>query len=483
MGPRRSRAWIPLVVLLTGPVSDAVLAAIPADETLDEPLWQRVEALEKRVRQLESENANLKQSLDEPYISAEEPAITARLKAVESQVNSYRQAARTVESLEGISAGMGLTLMAQGLTDTPIDNGKNAELNYRGDATVSLPAGSLGTAEGFIFTHFRMGQGLGLENPGGAFASFNATSFQRPGSEASDSTVLLAQAWYQLNVPLPLGGNPDLSRRHIEFNFGKMDPFVFFDQNAIADDETRGFVNQAFVHNPLLDVGGDIGVDEFGFTPGMRLAFVNDFYKPQQYGVSLGVFGSGPGASFSDSLKKPFLVLQAETEQRLFGGLTGNYRFYAWYNGRATDFDGRVTAHGGLGVSFNQQVADYTTLFLRAGWQTQGQVAFDRALTLGGEWGGSYWNRGADALGIALGWLATSADFRRNSATLDVDGDGMADFGYAARGSEQIAEIYYRYRFNDQFELSPNLQHVRNPGGNGSAPGLTAIGLRVQLTY
>ncbi len=483
MVPYRSLRALPCVLSLTALILGGAPLMVQAAETKESMILQRLGSMEKRIRQLEEENVKLKRSLEEPYISEKEPEITARLKAVESQVNSYRQAARTVESLEGISAGVGLTLMAQGLTDTPAGEGKDSELNYRGDVTVSLPGGTLGAAEGFIFTHFRMGQGLGLENPGGAFASLNSTSFQRPGSKASDSTVLLAQAWYQLNVPLPLGGNPDLSRRHVEFNFGKMDPFVFFDQNAIADDETRGFVNQAFVHNPLLDVGGDVGVDEFGFTPGMRLAYINDFYKPQQYGLSLGVFGSGEGASFSDSLKTPFVILQAETEQRIFGGLAGNYRLYAWRNGRAEDFDGTVTAHSGVGISLNQQVADYATLFLRAGWQTQGKVAFDRTLTLGGEWGGSYWGRGADALGIALGWLKVSDEFSKASLTLDADGDGTPDFGYRADGSEQIAEIYYRYRLNGQFELSPNLQYVRTPGGNGSASDMTALGLRAQLSF
>ena len=452
----------------------AVVSPAVADEEPGAGILPRLEALEQRIKQLETENAALERSLDEPYISADEPQVAARLKAVESQVNSYRRAARTVESLQGISTGVGLTLMAQGLTDAGDTTGKDGELNYRGDAMVSLPAGSLGNAEGFLFTHFRMGQGLGLENPGDAFSSLNSTSFQRPGSTASDSTVLLAQAWYQLNVPLPLGGNPGLSRRHVEFNFGKMDPFVFFDQNSIADDETRGFVNQAFVHNPLLDVGGDVGVDEFGFTPGLRLAYVNDYYKPVQYGVSMGVFGAGKGASFSDSLDSPFVIVQAETEQRLFSGLSGNYRLYAWRNGRGQDLNGAITAHAGVGLSFNQQVGDYTTLFLRAGWQTQGRVSFDRTLTLGGEWGGSLWNRGADAVGIAVGGLQASDDFRRAS---------RVDYGYAASGAEQVLEFYYRYRLNRQFEISPDLQYLRRPGGNPAADDILALGLRVQLTY
>lgn len=465
-----------VAVIFLGNASTAMAAPV-------EDILRKLEDMENRIEKLESEKAELERSLQEPYISDEEPEVAARLKAVESQANSYQQAARTVEALEGISAGIGFTMMSQGQSGSGAADDKDSELNYRADATVSLPAGSLGNADGFIFTHFRMGQGLGLENSGGAFASLNATSFQRPGSEASDSTVLLAQAWYQVNIPLPLSGNPDLSRRHVEFNFGKMDPFAFFDQNRIADDETRGFVNQAFIHNPLLDVGGDIGVDEFGFTPGLRVAYIDDAYKPQQYAVSLGIFGASEGAGFMDSLDSPVVIAQAETAQRIFGGLAGTYRLYGWRNGRGQNFDGTATAHTGFGISLDQQVADYATLFTRYGVQTEGKVTFDQALTLGVEFGGSYWARGADALGASYGLLHVSDEFELESLVVDGDGDGIADYGYVADGSEHVLEIYYRYRLNRQFELSANLQYIHNPGGNDAASDVKAYGLRAQLMY
>jgi hypothetical protein len=78
---------------------------------------------------------------------------------------------------------------------------------------------------------------------------------------------LLAQAWYQATIPLPLGGFKPASKQSLEVTVGKMDPFVFFDQNAAAGDEARQFLNSVFVHNPLLDAGGDIGVDANGFAP------------------------------------------------------------------------------------------------------------------------------------------------------------------------------------------------------------------------
>jgi hypothetical protein len=436
-------------------------------------LVKRLDQMEKRIKDLEKENKILKTSLDQPYISDSEPEITARLKAVESLANSYRSAARTVENLQGIETSVGFTMMAQSLSGVNNDS-KNDELNYRADATVSLPAGSIGASEGFFFSHFRMGQGLGLENPAQAFSSLNGTSFQRPGSTTSDSTVLLAQAWYQLNIPLPLGGNPDLSREHLELNIGKIDPFMFFDQNSIADDETHGFINQSFVHNPLLDVGGDIGVDDFGFTPGIRAAWVNDTLSPAQYTISMGIFGAGDGASFEDSLSHPLTIIQIDTKQNLFVGLSGNYRLYYWHNANARDLDENQQSHAGIGLSIDQKVDDYLTLYTRLGWQTQGEVKFDRAITLGADFGGSYWQRAGDAIGLSLGYLMISNEYKAKSADL---------VGFNATDSEQIAEIYYRYRINNQLTVSPNVQVIRRAGGDRLASTLSAYGIRAQLNF
>jgi len=434
----------------------------------------RLNVMEKRIETLEAENKLLNESLNEPYISDSEPEISARIKAVESLANSHRSATATVEDLQGIETSIGFTTVAQGVSGTPAGESKNSELNYRGDATVTLPAGNIGTSEGIIFTHFRMGQGLGLENPGDAFSSLNGTSFQRPGTATSDSTVLLAQLWYQLNVPLPIGGNPDLSREHLEFNFGKIDPFMFFDQNAIADDETRGFINQAFLHNPLLDVGGDVGVDDFGFTPGLRMAWIDDTYGPEQYAFSIGLFGAGEGASFENSFSDPFIIAQLETKQYLLVGLEGNYRLYVWSNDSAENLTGNKESHTGYGISIDQKLDDYLTLFVRLGQQLKGEVKFDKTITMGADFGGSYWSRGGDAIGIALGALSLSSDYKTQSNTL---------VGYEASGAEQVAEIYYRYRINSQFDISPNLQYINQPGGNQSASAMTAYGLRAQLNF
>jgi high affinity Mn2+ porin len=443
----------------------------------------------KRIERLEQKNEELEKALDTERVSEQEPELVTRLKDIEFRTLSMQKQARTIEELEGVTAGVSFTTVAQHARGSATTDGSSeSQWNYRADVSVTLPGGDIGNAEGSLFALFRMGQGDGLTRTLPSFAGANATGFHVQGARPDDdATVLLAQAWYQLDVPLPLGGFKPQSRQKLSFNFGKMDPFLFFDQNSIADDETTRFLNTAFVHNPLLDAGGDVGVDGFGFTPGLRLAYRNETGKPLTWGASLGVFGAGGGAQFSNSFEKPFVIAQLETAQKLFGGLDGNYRAYAWRNNQtspyANEADSATEKHAGWGVSFDQRIGDATTLFARHGQQTRGKVRFDRAVTVGAEFGGSYWNRGADAIGVAYGELRTSNAFRNDAPALDADGDLSPDFGYTPGRAEQVAELYYRIRINARFEISPDFQLIRNPAANNTAANVKVLGLRAQATF
>ena len=430
--------------------------------------------VEKRVQALETRQEEVARSLESDTISEKEPELTARLKALESQATSAQSAARKVEALAGVSAGLSLTTVAQkpfGVADI------NSQLSYRGDAFVTLPLAKIGDVEQKVFAQFRLGQGTGL-NDLPTFSKPNASAFRVLGGlQPDDAVATLGQAWYQARIPLPLGGYKPRSKETLEINFGKMDPFVFFDQNAVANDETRQFLNTIFVHNPLLDAGGDIGVDANGFAPGFRLSYSNVMSKPETWRVSLGLFGAGArGSNYQRSLSSPLVMLQAETEQRLLAGLAGTYRIYAWRNPQAAHFDRSipdVEQHTGWGFSADQRVGDGVTLFGRYGQQLQGHVRFDAALTVGAEINGSYWSRGGDSIGVAAGLLKTSRDYRAFSATTSAPASGV----------ERNGEVYYRYRINKQFELSPSVQYIGNPGGVGSAEAVKLLALRAQITY
>lgn len=431
--------------------------------------------MEQRVQTLEAQQTQVVRALDKETISEKEPDLTARLKALETLAISAQSAARKVEAFDGITTGFSLTTVAQ----KPFGTSDGSQLNYRGDAFVSLPLATIGDIEQNVFVQFRLGQGVGL-NGISSFSKPNASAFRVSSAGPDDSVAVLGQAWYQATIPLPFGGYKPHSKETLELNFGKIDPFVFFDQNAAAGDETLQFLNSAFVHNPLLDAGGDIGVDANGFTPGLRLSYSNATQKPETWRVSLGVFGAGAkGANYERSLASPMLMLQAETEQRMLGGLAGNYRMYAWSNAQAAHFDESISAperHSGWGISLDQRVGDGVTLFGRYGQQIQGHIAFDRALTLGAEVNGSYWGRGADRLGLAGGWLKTGKDYRAFNSSANGSAAPLA-------GSERVAELYYRFHINQQFQLSPNLQYLANPGGAASADAVKVLGLRAQIAY
>ncbi len=440
--------------------------------------------VEERVKALESRNAQIDDALNRDTISEQEPELTARLKGAEYTSLDIQKQAKIIEGLDGFSAGASLTGVAQRMSgvDSP-----GSVLNYRADITVTTPTVAYGNIDSKLFGHFRVGQGKGVSERLTSFVGPNASSFQL-GSviPPESSAVMLAQAWYQADIPLPLGGVKSLSREKLTVNIGKMDPFAFFDQNKGANDETRQFLASSFVHNALLDnpLAANVGADGFGFSPGVRLAYSADLRKPSRsYGASLGIFGAGRSANFSEPFKSPFVIAQAETKQLLFSGLEGNYRAFIWRNGQAPTFVPEETRpHTGFGLNFDQRVDDAVTLFGRYGSARGDRLPFDRTASLGGEIGGSYWKRAADAVGIAFGANRASADFRAQSAGL-LDGNGNPVFGFASAGWEKTAEIYYRFLVHPKFEITPDFQYIRNPAANPGAKPVKIVGARLQLTY
>lgn len=491
--------------LVAAGLATPVLAA-GSDAALLEKLVTRLEKLEarnteleKEVKALKSENEKIAQGLDSERISENEPELTSRLKAAEKDALDLKKTAKIAEALDGIKATASLATVAQHASGMPkgTENG-GSQLNYRADVTVELPLKPIGNTEHKLFAHFRLGQGLGLNAAAsnlGLFANTpNAMAFRASGANPDDSVAILGQAWYQAAIPLPLGGFKPYSRETLELTFGKMDIFGFFDQNTAAGDESRQFLNSVFVHNPLLDAGREVGVDANGFQPGFIASYVNRSNKAEPWRLSLGVFGSGArGANYQRSLSSPLVMAQAETQLRLFGGLVGNYRVYAWNRSQVEEFDGATAKHSGFGFSADQRIGDGINVFARYGKLIRGKLAFDQALSTGAEINGSYWNRGADAIGFAGSWLHASSDYRGTTRFGcpggDTNGDGVCDgldsgaFSFLPAGAEKVAEIYYRYRLTPQFELSPDFQWIARPGANADARSIRVLGLRANVVF
>jgi hypothetical protein len=377
---------------------------------------------------------------------------------------------------EGIALGGSLAGVAQKANAAAAHEGTAASrATWRGDVTLELPGAAMGDVEGKFFTHVRFGQGEGVTLRPTYTSTPNTTAFPR--SDGSGGAhAIVAQAWYQLTAPLSSGGAGQGSQDRLELTFGKMEPFAFFDQNAAADDETIRFLNNAFVHNPLLDSGGDTGSDDYGFAPGVRIAYVHEGQESGAWAASLAAFGSGPGADLRGSMGGPFVISQLETRRALAEWLPGTYRAYAWTNGHGADRLGEFERHTGFGISADQRVAPAITAWARFGRELDGHVRFDAALTGGAEIGGELWRRPGDAIGMAAGFLRTSREYREATADASVA-------GYAASGTERIFELYYRARVVERFEVTPDVQRVRRAAGDPAAPGIFIVGLRARVGF
>jgi len=432
---------------------------------------QLLQTLQDRLNRLEARNAELERRLKEPEsASARLTEVITEVKAAPSNPNPIPD---LLAKLDGISVAASLLTVAQQAKGGAVSA---TELSTRADVEIELPGGSIGQAEGKIFAHFRAGDGEGVDGaamPPGTFATANATVF---GNQASP---VLMQAWYQLAIPVGSVSATRGSQSRVELTAGKIDPFGFFDGNNIADDESEGFMNLAFVHNPLLDAGGDIGVGTHGASPGTRVAYVSNISGingANTITTSLGVFAASnsinAGADYLDSFSKPLTIAQVEYAGTTWPGLEGAYRLYAWNNARAEDqINSGEEKHAGWGLSLDQQIASHATLFARYGHSTEGNLNFDRAFTLGGKLAGGVWGRENDRIGLAVGALKTSAEYRN-----------AASGGVAKSGSEKIYELFYAWQANDHLQITPSLQFIDNPAGTG-ADDLTVWGLRAKLTY
>ncbi len=491
------RPAAPATRLLIGSAFAALTAALPmqtAQAADAAALEARLQQLVDRLQQLEQRNRALERQV-QALSPAKPPQATAagswgtapdaRLQQVEHEQQALRQqvqalarpaAAEAADDDDGPTVEIGVVAVAQQINADGAEAGRReSRLNYRGDVVVSWPLGSVAGAPGTAVGQLRFGQGGGVTPRPTYTGAVNSTTFEA--AAGSDQTyAVVAQAYYQLGWALDGGRFNELPGNRFELSIGKMDLFGFFDQNAAAGDEGAQFLNNVFVHNPMLDSGGDIGADAYGFAPGLRAAYFN-VGEQFGWGASLGVFASGAGAAFGGGLGRPLVIAQLEASPlQLNGEARGNYRLYTWTNGHTLDLQDKEQRHSGFGLSLDQRLGRDWNLFGRYGRRSSGDGGFDSTITLGFEFGGRGWGRGKDAIGLAAGWLKTGSAWR--AATAD-----SSLVGYAASGQERIAELYYRIKVNEQLEITPDFQLIQRAGGDGGAPDVRMLGVRASLGF
>lgn len=444
----------------------AVLLAFPGASVLAEDkredMRKELELLKGRIQALEQA---LGSQQEEEGEAVEAAPLTDRVDTLEQEVErlgySQRIGASVLSALEGVALDGGATLITQGTigNDDAFADGDKAEVNFSGDLSVTIPAGTYGLA----FARALVGQGSGVVDA-------LPPTFSGPNAdlEVDEDNVKLVELWYEMTPPYP-----SVIDRRFRFSLGKMDPTGSFDANNVANDETLQFMADIFVNNLAIDFGGD----ENGYGLGSRIAWrlTSIYNKAFSVEAQLGLFEVG--GDFFDTFDGPFLIGELDMSRRYYG-LASNYRFYAWTNqGDHLDFESlpdESAGNWGGGMSLDQQIPGDCTLFGRYGWQDPAVATFDHVVSVGGQLVGNLWRRGGDILGVAAGYTHASESYGRVSRDLD---------DITVSGGETYLEAYYSYFVDSGLRVSPDLQYVHRPGGIGDAGNVLLYALRMQVNF
>ncbi|MGH7274763.1 MAG: carbohydrate porin, partial [Nitrospiria bacterium] len=211
-------------------------------------------------------------------------------------------------------------------------------------------------------------------------------------------------------------------------------------------------------------------------------------YPSESVDVSIGWF-QGEG-NYDDIFRQPFFIGQTTLKTR-FGGKEGNYRFYGW--GRFTPHCKSVSdaavfsncdlineadqvriksGNSGFGLSLDQGISESVGIWARFGFQDPDVSQFEKAVS-GGVVLSKMLGRSSDKVGLAYGAVFPADDYKAATGRSDV---------------EHYAELYYKYvPFGDGvltgLHITPDLQLVANPGGDGGVDPVFIWGLRTQVSF
>lgn len=390
-----------------------------------------------------------------------------RLKA---RVEALEHRAPGGPLLPGLKIYGGLTVIGQGGANVPERFGGNrGDMTLSADFFLEAPVGNHGT----FLLRMDVEQGAGLARLPPLFANPDGNT-TGPNNDVetwvNPELVNLNEARYDHRL---LGGGLVLTLGHIDLT-------GYFDENAFANKETFQYIAQHFNNNIAIDWGGSVNF----FGPGAVLTAM----PTDQWTFRLGWFeGDGNHAEVFD---QPFVAVQVTVKVQP-GGRDGHYRVYGW--NRSTPHcrsaaDVRLFAdcnlvpshdqvllkgnNAGVGVSLDQWLTDGIGVWARLGFQ-DGEVAqFDRAASLGLVLSNAL-GRPHDQVGLGYGLVAPSSVYK--TAT-------------GRSHPEQYAEAYYKYVVEGDgvasgFHLTPDLQVVVNPAGDGAVDPVFIYGLRAQASF
>jgi carbohydrate-selective porin OprB len=248
----------------------------------------------------------------------------------------------------------------------------------------------------------------------------------------------------------------------------------------------------------------DFAADTRGYTNGVAVSWIHpgwtlragSFQMPHE--ANGNVFDSDLRRARGEQVELTLTTPRTQTTARILGYLNharmGSYAdaiAVARTQGRAPDVaadDRPGRTKYGFGVNVEQPLGDdgETGLFARFGWSDGRNESFaftevDRHLSVGAQLAGSHWGRTDDRIGLGAvreGIVALHRDYLSAGGIGFLLGDGRLNYG-----SEEIVEGYYRLQAGPYLQLTPDVQHIRNPGYNRDRGPATVLSLRMNLRY
>lgn len=232
----------------------------------------------------------------------------------------------------------------------------------------------------------------------------------------------------------------ELWNQQLSLTVGRVDLTNYFDANAAANDETTQFLSDALVNNPAL------GLSENG--AGMALVF-----DPKRtLTIKLGYQQSTDAATnLSDALYK---LLEVDYRANLFRLGEGNYR--AWY--RQDNTGNGLSAYG---ISFDQKITASSLAFIRYGAnEAEGEAKDDIHYSAGVQFNNGRGFNPEDAWGL-----------------------GYAGSELANKDKEHLLEAYYNLHLTEKLQLSFHLAYLIEKTAGVETMAYFVPGTRFQASF
>lgn len=433
-------------LMLLGTVSPASADEVKELRELVEVLWERVDRLEETLAAYGQQSEQSQSSLQR---------VQSQMETMAKEVGSARERMESQETfgefLEGWKLGAGATFIYQ-TTDQANGDSLSSSGEDVGDASYSIDLElEKGWAEwGTAYLHIETGDGAGVEDELKVFSNVNRDA------DDSNNALNVTEIWYEH------------TQDSLVFTFGKLDPAIYIDTNAYANDETTQFLGRIFRNSPTLEFPDNSG--------GVRLALA-----PTDW-LQLDTLALDGDSDFEDFFEDGFMSGQIQLNTSL-SGHPGHYRLLGWWSERGhTRWENRTDIKQeafGFGLSLDQEGTQGLGLFARYAWQDPRHFlngtdfSLEHSLSGGAQISGELWGRSDDVFGLAIGQVIPSRDYKK------------ADTSRRGR-TEGHAEAYYRIQVNPHIAVSPDVQVIWNPLGKDAPLGDDTIivgGVRSQVDF